>query len=60
MKTYYLPKEGINPDTIYGGGPMVCISAEEIARLSREWDVDLMEQMTEATPEDVEEYGTYE
>lgn len=59
-KTYYLPADGINPDTIYGGGPMVCISAEEIARLSHEWGVDLMEQMQEATQEDIELFGVYE
>ena len=60
MKTYYLPKEEINPDTIYGGGSVVCISAEEIDRLSREWDVDLMEQMQEATRQDIRSYGTYD
>ena len=60
MKTYYVPKDGINPDTIYGGEPFTCISEEEIKRLSREWGVNLMEQMREATQEDIEEFGVYE
>ena len=60
MKTYYLPKDGIDPETIYGSEPVVCISAKEISRLSREWEVDLMEQMEEATPEEIEEFGTYD
>lgn len=59
MKTYYIPKDGINPDTIYGGEPVICISVEEIKRLSYEWDVNLMEQMREATQEEIEEYGVY-
>lgn len=60
MKTYYLPKDGIAPETIYGSEPVVCISAKEISRLSREWEVDLMEQMEEATTEEIEEFGTYD
>lgn len=60
MKTYYLPKDGIDPDSIYGQEPVVCISAKEIARLSREWDVNLMDQMREATPDEIKEFGTYD
>jgi hypothetical protein len=60
MKIYYLPNDGIDPDTIYGSEPVVCISAKEVARLSREWETDLMEHMREATQEEIEEYGVYD
>lgn len=60
MKTYYIPKDGIDPDTIYGGEPVVCISEKEIARLSREWETDVMEQMRPATSDEIKELGTYD
>lgn len=60
MKTYYIPKDGIDPVSIYGTEPVVCISAKEVSRLSHEWKVDLMEQMREATPDEIKEFGTYD
>lgn len=58
-KTYYLPTDGIDPETIYGNGEIVCIDEAEIRRLSREWDVDLFQQMRPATNDEVAEYGVY-
>ena len=60
MKVYYLPKDGIDPDAIYGSEQIVCISEKEVARLSREWETDLMEQMREATKEEIKECGVYD
>lgn len=57
MSTFYLPKDGINPDTIYGGNPVVCISESEIRRLSAEWGTDVMEQMRPATEAEFAEFG---
>ena len=47
-KTYYFIDYGINPDSIYGDGYPVCLDEAEVQRLSREWGVDLFEQMHEA------------
>lgn len=57
MTNYYLPKDGINPDTIYGGNPVVCISESEIRRLSAEWGTDVMAQMRPATEDELNEFG---
>lgn len=60
MARYYLPSDSINPDTIYGSGAVVCISEDEIRRLSREWGTDLLAQMREASRQDIRDYGTYD
>lgn len=60
MARYYLPADSINPDTIYGSGAVVCISEDEIRRLSREWGTDLLAQMREASRQDIRDYGTYD
>lgn len=60
MARYYLPADSINPDTIYGSGAVVCISEDEIRRLSREWGTDLLVQMREASRQDIRDYGTYD
>lgn len=60
MARYYLPSDSINPDTIYGSGAVVCISEDEIRRLSREWGTDLLAQMREASRQDNRDYGTYD
>lgn len=59
-KTYYFPDPGIYAIDIFGGNSPVCIDGEEVERLSREWDIDLMEHMHEATPEEIAEYGIAE
>lgn len=60
MAKYYLPSDSINPDTIYGSGAVVCISEDEVRRLSREWGTDLLAQMREASRQDIRDYGTYD
>ena len=60
MKIYYLPKDGVDPDTIYGSEQIVCISEKEVARLSSEWETDLIEQMRKATQEEIMKYGVYD
>lgn len=60
MNRYYLPTDNINPDTIYGSGAVVCISENEVRRLSREWGTDLLVQMREASRQDIRDYGTYD
>ena len=60
MAKYYLPSDSINPDTIYGSGAVVCISEDEVSRLSREWGTDLLAQMREASRQDIRDYGTYD
>lgn len=58
-KTYYFPDAGTDGIEIFTGGESpVCIDGEEVERLSKEWDIDLMEHMHEATPEEIAEYGT--
>ena len=59
-KTYYLPVDGIAPETIYLNGDIVCIDETEIRRLSREWAVDLFQQMRPATDDEISEYGVYD
>ena len=62
MKTYYIA----NPeyaDKIYGFETPVCLDLNEVQRLAREWDMTaeaLLEQMHEATPAEVREYGSYD
>lgn len=60
MKTYYFINDDINPDTIYGSAYPYCMERSEVDQLSREWDVDLYEQMHEATESEIAEYGVCE
>lgn len=59
MKPYYIA----NPehyDAIYGDQLPICIDLAEVNRLSREWDMtpdELLEQMHEATDDEIAEYG---
>ena len=60
-KTYYFANAD-RSDSIYGSEMPVCIDRAEVERLAREWGMtteELLEQMHEATPEEVEEYGVY-
>ena len=59
-KTYYIVTEGIEADRIYGDQEPICLSATEVIRLSAEWGVNLFEIMHEASPEEIEQYGTYD
>jgi len=60
MKRYYFINAGENPDKIYGSGNPVCIDQAEFDRLCKEWNVDLHEQMHEATEEEIAQYGVYD
>lgn len=53
----WFPDEGA-PD-IFGGESPCCIDTIEVVRLSREWDVNLFNQLHRATPEEIAEYGSY-
>lgn len=55
--TYYLPADDVNPDAIYGGEEVTCLTAAEVDRLSREWDTNLWDQMRVASQAEVERYG---
>lgn len=60
MKKYYIATPE-NYDRVYGGENPVCLSLNAVKRLSREWDIstpDLLKQMTEASAEQIAEYGT--
>lgn len=59
-KTYYFINDNVNPDAIYGNGNPVCIDRAETDRLSGEWECDLMEQMHEASEEEIDQYGKYD
>lgn len=60
MKTYYFINDNVNPDTIYGSAYPYCMEQAEVDQLSREWGVDLYEQMHEATEAEIAEYGVCE
>lgn len=59
--TYYIANTEYF-DSIYGSEMPVCIDLAEVKRLAREWDMtteELLEQMHEATSEEIEEWGVY-
>lgn len=62
INTYYIA----NPEhegTIYGNQSIVCLDLAEVQRLAREWDMtteEMMEQMREATAEEIEKCGVYD
>ena len=62
MKTYYIANDEY-ADKIYGSETPVCLSLNEVQRLAREWDMtteELLEQMHEATANEINEWGVYE
>ena len=59
MKKYYIITEGPKAEEIYGNQYPVCMDETEVKRLSQEWNEDLFEVMHEATPAELEQYGTY-
>lgn len=62
QKIYYFPNPGCE-DAIFGGGDTVCIDYAEIVRLAAEWETTadaLLEQLHEATEDDISAYGTYD
>ena len=62
MKTYYIANPEYS-DAIYGNQTPTCIDLAEVERLAREWDMtteELLEQMHEASEDEIAEYGIYE
>lgn len=62
MKTYYFP-EAAYSDAIFGSDLPVCIDGAEVVRLASEWDMavnDLLDQLHEASPAEIDEFGTYD
>lgn len=57
--TYYIA-DGQHADRIYGDQEPVCISEDEVRRLSQEWDDDLFQTMREATKDEIAQYGCYD
>lgn len=61
-KMYYFANDEY-VDYIYGSGELVCIDFAEVKRLASEWEMtieELMEQMHEATAEEITQYGIYD
>ena len=59
-ETWYFLNDPADVDEIFGSEYPTCISANEIRRLSREWDTDLMSKFHEATEAEIAEYGVSE
>lgn len=60
-KTYYFANDEYI-DAVYVGDP-VCIDRTEVQRLASEWDMteeELMDQLHEATADEIEEFGVYD
>jgi 2-iminoacetate synthase ThiH len=60
MKTYYFANSGCD---LFGGYDPICIDLAEVERLAREWDMtteELLDQMHEASLDEIEEYGVYD
>ena len=61
MKKYYFANEE-HMDEIYGGESAVCFDEAEVKRLAEEWGMtidELMDQLHEATEEEIATYGVY-
>lgn len=61
-KTYYIANQE-HADSIYGAENPVCIDLGEVGRLAGEWGMttaELLEQMHEATAEEISEFGVYD
>lgn len=62
MKTYYIAQPEY-VDAIYGSENPVCLSLNAVSQLAHDWEMateELLEQMDEATPEQIAELGTLE
>lgn len=60
-KVYYMADDDYIP-AIYIDAP-VCIDRAEVERLAREWDMtteELLEEMHEATADEIDEFGVYD
>lgn len=62
MAKYYIAAPG-NLDAIYGSEDPVCLSLHAVEQLAEMWEMsteDLLDEMDEATPEEIKEYGVAE
>ena len=62
MKTYFFPNPE-NEESFFGSDNPICVDSEELSRLAREWGLtwdEMMEQVHEASEDEIEEYGTYD
>lgn len=62
MKTYYIADSAYS-DQIYGNQEPICIDLAEVKRLAKEWDMtmdELLDQMHEASADEIETYGVYD
>lgn len=60
MGTFYVAKPE-HVDAIYGSEYPVCLSIFAVSQLAAGWEMtmeELLEQMDEATPEQIAEFGT--
>lgn len=60
MGTFYIAKPE-HVDAIYGSEYPVCLSLCAVSQLASGWEMttdELLEQMDEATPEQIAEFGT--
>lgn len=61
-KTYYFPNAE-QAEAFFGSQDPICVDYRELARLATEWDLtieELMDQVHEATDNEIETYGTYD
>ena len=56
--TYWFVNADADIDSIYGTADPYCMTSDEVKTLSLEWDVDLFEQMHEASVDEISRYGT--
>lgn len=56
---YYIA-DGQDADSIYGDQNPVCLSEDEVRRLSQEWGRDLFQIMREASKEEIARFGCYD
>ena len=57
MVKYYFVTNEMDVDRIYGNIEPYCMTEEEVKHLSAEWDVNLFEQMHEATADELAQFG---
>lgn len=55
--TYYFVTNEMDVDKVYGNAEPYCMSEAEVKRLSQEWEIDLFEQMHEATADELAQFG---
>lgn len=57
---YYIITEGRVADEIYGEWNPICLSEDEVRRLSVEYETDLFQVLHEASADEIATYGVYD